>query len=267
MEEKATVAAEPLMLVWARGLTGKSHELPAAPPIIYAQYERPFRDMTSRGLDSVYELEGGYESLGKGAFSMCVSPGKHRASGTRAAVKMVPRKTVGRPYTYNFIDKGVFDQLLRLTQDQAHTNVVKYLDFLASESCIYVVMEELQGEELLDVLCRPAPISKGSMRGWSRDALSALAHIHSASIGLVHRDVKPENLRFRDRQRTCLVLIDFGLCCPADARTRFCCGTSTVKGLAGTLRYMAPEIFFLVQLFDARRYLGIRRGALHNVDG
>ena len=29
-----------------------------------------------------------YESLGKGAFSMCVSPGKHRASGTRAAVKI-----------------------------------------------------------------------------------------------------------------------------------------------------------------------------------
>ena len=60
MEEKATVAAEPLMLVWARGLTGKSHELPAVPPIIDAQYELPFRDMTSRGLDSVYELEGGY---------------------------------------------------------------------------------------------------------------------------------------------------------------------------------------------------------------
>ena len=98
---------------------------------------------------------------------------------------MVPRATVGRPYAINFIDKGVFDQLLRLTQDQAHTNVVKYLDFLASESCIYVIMEELQGDDLLDVLCSPAKTSKGSIRGWSRDALSALAHIHSASIGLV----------------------------------------------------------------------------------
>ena len=68
MEEKATVAAEPLMLVWARGLTGKSHELPAVPPIIYAKYQLPFRDMTSRGFDSVYELEGGYApDLQKGA--------------------------------------------------------------------------------------------------------------------------------------------------------------------------------------------------------
>ena len=56
-----------------------------------------------------------------------------------------------------------------------------------------------------------------------------LAHIHDARVGLVHRDVKPENLRFRaaprdDPAAARLVLLDFGLCCAAAEEPKAICG-------------------------------------------
>ncbi len=59
-----------------------------------------------------------------------------------------------------------------------------------------------------------------------------LAHIHDARVGLVHRDVKPENLRFRAAPRdqgdpesaARLVLLDFGLCCAAAEEPKAICG-------------------------------------------
>ena len=43
-------------------------------------------------------------------------------------------------------------------------NVVKYLDFLASKTCFYVVMEDLQGDELFDAIWECAPLSEGFIR-------------------------------------------------------------------------------------------------------
>ena len=231
------VVSEPLELVWSRGLTGRSLSLPLSPPIrsILGAPEPWNADGQVRDLGAVYELEGDMAaSLGSGSFSICVARGKHRATGTVSALKVVPRAQVSASYTKNFLSKGVFDQLLRVSQENADETVVRYLDILASASSFYVVMEQLHGDELFDAIVEDARMSEGFMRRCSRDALSALSHIHDASIGLVHRDVKPENLRFRNRDRTCLVLIDFGLCCPA---------ADEQKDPCGTLTFIAPEVF------------------------
>merc|ERR1719162_2883126 len=68
-------------------------------------------------------------------------------------------------------------------------------------------------------------------------ALSALSHVHDVlGVGLIHRDVKLENLRFRlPGAENELVLLDFGLSCPAMPEGE--------RQVVGTLLYTAPEVF------------------------
>ncbi|CAJ1330426.1 unnamed protein product, partial [Effrenium voratum] len=80
-----------------------------------------------------------------------------------------------------------------------------------------------------------AGFPSASRRMWrtkqrSRTAASALHYAHSC--GIVHRDVKPENLVFVSFASTRIKVIDWGLCCPL----------SETHAVAGSLCYAAPEL-------------------------
>lgn len=57
---------------------------------------------------------------------------------------------------------------------------------------------------------------------------------HCHAMGVMHRDIKAENIVFKDALNTQLKLIDFGLGCK---------GLNMATGIVGTPFYMAPEIF------------------------
>jgi serine/threonine protein kinase len=114
-------------------------------------------------------------------------------------------------------------------------NVVRYLDFCFSPELAYVIMEPLTGPELFEYLEEHAPVTEVFCRRTMAQILSALDYVHT-SMNLIHRDVKPENLRFRRSEAQELVLYDFGLSCGADDKDR-------LTDVVGTQLYMAPEIF------------------------
>ena len=104
----------------------------------------------------------------------------------------------------------------------------------------FVVMELLEGPDLFEHLTSYGPgvsLTEEHARFIISNSLEALAHIHAVcSVGIIHRDVKPENLRFRSKAvNSELVLVDFGLCCPASALDR--------RTIVGSLLYVAPEVF------------------------
>ena len=97
----------------------------------------------------------------------------------------------------------------------------------------YLVMEHIQGGTLRDVILDEGPLSPGRAVALLEPVLRALAAAHAA--GLVHRDVKPENVLLGDDGR--IKVADFGLARAIETSTL----TATTGLLIGTVAYLAPE--------------------------
>ena len=97
----------------------------------------------------------------------------------------------------------------------------------------YLVMEHIQGRTLRDVILDEGPLSAGRAVALLEPVLRALAAAHAA--GLVHRDVKPENVLLGDDGR--IKVADFGLARAIETSTL----TATTGLLIGTVAYLAPE--------------------------
>ena len=115
-----------------------------------------------------------------------------------------------------------------------HPNIVEITDFGESDGLVFLVMEYVEGESLLEALRR-------GRFGWERAArvasqvASALGRAHE--LGVIHRDLKPENVLLTSRDREEFVkLTDFGIAKILDAPAL----TFNEKRF-GTPGYIAPE--------------------------
>jgi len=101
----------------------------------------------------------------------------------------------------------------------------------------YLAMPLLSGETLGDRLRREGPLPLPTLLAIAEQIAAALAVAHDK--GIVHRDVKPDNIFLEDRNddEQSVTILDFGLARVADEDS-----TLTAAGmLAGTPAYMAPE--------------------------
>src|SRR6266705_507741 len=108
-------------------------------------------------------------------------------------------------------------------------NVCRIFDLVEVDGQELVSMEYIDGVTLLKILQERGPLPLREARELASQFLGGLEAIHQA--GLVHRDVKPENIMITRAGR--VVLMDFGLAKPVVGR-----GTGTVSGAPA---YMAPE--------------------------
>jgi serine/threonine-protein kinase len=114
-----------------------------------------------------------------------------------------------------------------------HPNVVAVHDWGSADDLIYyMVMEYVAGKDLRDVIVGRGPMDPAHACEVMIAVCDALQAAHS--VGLIHRDVKPENVLIA-RDGTVKVA-DFGIAAIADAER-----TLTGGGMLGTLRYIAPE--------------------------
>lgn len=112
-----------------------------------------------------------------------------------------------------------------------HPNVVQVLEAGDVDGAPLLVMEALRGETLGDRLQREGSLYDKTAIRYAREAAAGLAAAHRA--GVVHRDIKPDNLYVRDDDS--IKVIDFGMAkMPRD-------GGSSAEMVMGTLQYMAPE--------------------------
>ncbi|WP_084652973.1 Stk1 family PASTA domain-containing Ser/Thr kinase [Nocardioides insulae] len=119
-----------------------------------------------------------------------------------------------------------------------HPNVVAVYDQGEDDGTVYLAMELVPGHTLRDTITEQAPMSPGRALALLEPVLGALAAAHR--LGMVHRDVKPENVLINADPHTGdhVKVADFGLARAVSAETQH---TSTGT-LIGTVSYIAPEL-------------------------
>ncbi|EUD65415.1 CAMK/CDPK protein kinase [Plasmodium inui San Antonio 1] len=116
-----------------------------------------------------------------------------------------------------------------------HPNIIKIFDVYENVDCTYIVMELCEGGELMEKIVKSAFFNEEYIKNIMFQILCAIAYMHSNNIA--HKDLKPENILFKSKGDDTLKIIDFGLAELINHTE----GVS--KTAAGTLLYMAPEVF------------------------
>ncbi|WP_344097558.1 protein kinase domain-containing protein, partial [Streptomyces stramineus] len=113
-----------------------------------------------------------------------------------------------------------------------HPNVVGVFDQGTDGTYVYLAMEYVAGCTLRDVLRERGALQPRAALDIAEPVLAALGAAHLA--GLVHRDMKPENVLIGDDGR--VKVADFGLVRTVDTDT-----TASTGSVLGTVSYLAPE--------------------------
>jgi len=130
---------------------------------------------------------------------------------------------------------GRFVREARAAARLAHPHVVGVFDQGDDDGTLFLAMEYVPGHTLRDLIRKEAPMAPAKALALLDPILSALGAAHAA--GLIHRDVKPENVLLADDGR--VKVADFGLARAVTAETQH----STNAGvLIGTVSYLAPEL-------------------------
>ena len=130
---------------------------------------------------------------------------------------------------------GRFVREARAAARLSHPNVVSIFDQGEDDGTVFLAMEYVPGHTLRDVIRAQAPIAPARALALLDPVLSALAAAHQA--GMIHRDVKPENVLLADDGR--VKVADFGLARAVSAETQH---TATGGILIGTVSYLSPEL-------------------------
>ncbi|MEV5128871.1 Stk1 family PASTA domain-containing Ser/Thr kinase [Streptomyces decoyicus] len=133
------------------------------------------------------------------------------------------------------MDGAFVDRFIREAKSVArlsHPNVVGVFDQGTDGTYVYLAMEYVAGCTLRDVLRERGALQPRAALDILEPILAALGAAHRA--GLVHRDMKPENVLIGDDGR--VKVADFGLVRAVDTNT-----TASTGSVLGTVSYLAPE--------------------------
>lgn len=187
-------------------------------------------DLAGRVLDGRYRIA---ELVARGGMASVYVATDLRLDRTVAVKVMHP--SLGDPVTGNESFAQRFVREARAAARLSHPNVVAVHDQGSDAGLTFLVMEHVPGSTLRDVIRDRAPLSPARALALLEPVVAAVTAAHRA--GIVHRDVKPENVLIADDGR--VKVADFGLARAVDADSHH---TTTGGVLIGTVSYLAPEL-------------------------
>lgn len=130
-----------------------------------------------------------------------------------------------------------FEREARILGRLRHPVLPKVIDHFAEGGDQFLVMEHISGDDLgkrLETSKKPFPLNW--VMFWADQALDALNYLHSHEPPIIHRDIKPQNLKLTDENH--IVLLDFGLSKDFDSVNTG--GSSGVGSIVGYSPGFAP---------------------------
>jgi serine/threonine protein kinase len=116
-----------------------------------------------------------------------------------------------------------------------HPALPRVSDYFTDCDRAFIVMQFIPGPDLADIMVgKPRPFSRHQVIAWADQLLDALIYLHAPDRRIVHRDIKPHNLKLKAGQ---IALLDFGL-----AKSQVTGSINSHSSLFGfTPRYSPPE--------------------------
>lgn len=163
--------------------------------------------------------------IGTGKFSEVFFAIAKESFSSRCVVKMIAKQKLNKN------EREMMKNEVSILKVLDHPNIVKLIDVFDSHKYLMLVLEYIEGHELFKNIkilgkdeCKINKIAK--------ELLSALDYMNS--IGVIHRDIKSENIIIDNETQT-VKIIDFGL-------ATFAYPGQVLKVVCGTLGYSAPEM-------------------------
>jgi serine/threonine-protein kinase len=196
---------------------------PTTPVKAIASGEVTERDIVAQALAAEYEL---LEELGRGGMAI-VYRAKEIHLDREVAIKVLPFSLA---FDAEFVER--FQREARTAAGLEHPNIIPIYRVGKAGRVTYFVMKFLRGQALSHLLRSRGRLHPPDIRRLLIEAGAALGH--AARRGIVHRDIKPDNIMF-DEHGVCMVA-DFGIAKAASGQKLTGTGMSI-----GTPHYMSPE--------------------------
>ena len=182
-------------------------------------------DRVAAAVADLYEIEG---EIGRGGMSV-VYRARDRRLNRAVAVKVLPPELTHDPAI-----RTRFTREAQMSAQLSHAHIVPIYDVGEREGLAYFVMAIVGGGNLGTLLMREPRQPIDETRRLLAEIADALAYAHQR--GVIHRDIKPDNILL-DESNGRAIVTDFGIARAIEASNRL-----TVTGIAvGTPAYMSPE--------------------------
>ncbi|RPA89895.1 kinase-like protein [Choiromyces venosus 120613-1] len=168
--------------------------------------------------------------IGKGAFAT-VRRAIDRRTGDAYAVKSIQKRALAQSGDRQLGVRKEVEILEKLN----HPNIVSYIDCHEDRSHIYIFMELIKGGDLSEYLERHGALPEPMVQEVSRQVLRGIEYVHS--MGISHRDLKPDNILLACEDPIQVKISDFGLAKMVQNEDTF------LKTFCGTMLFLAPEVF------------------------
>lgn len=184
--------------------------------------------------------------IGHGAFAIVYKGRYSDRPEVPVAIKAIAKKNIAK--SKNLLTKEI--KILKTLSGLQHTNLVALLKCTETQTHVYLVMEYCNGGDLADYLSQKTTLTEETIHHFVVQIARALEAINKE--GVVHRDLKPQNILLCNPTRQpnppaselIIKLADFGF-------ARFLSEGVMAATLCGSPMYMAPEVIMSLQ-YDAK---------------